>query len=59
MDRTAAFCVVLEEDSNMAGTRKRKGSYRGQAWAGKSVENVGESLIFGCDPRKLCEEWNL
>jgi len=28
----------------------------GQGWAGKSLENVGKSLIFGCDLRKLCEE---
>jgi hypothetical protein len=32
---------------------------RGHAWARKSLENMDESLIFGCDPRKLCEEWNL
>jgi hypothetical protein len=31
----------------------------GHAWARKSLENVGDSLIFGCDLRKLCEEWNL
>jgi hypothetical protein len=31
----------------------------GHAWARKSLENVGESLIFGCDLRKLREEWNL
>jgi hypothetical protein len=29
------------------------------AWAGKNLENVGESSICHCDPRKLCEEWNL
>jgi hypothetical protein len=32
---------------------------RWQGWAGKSLENMGKSLIFGCDLRKLCEEWNL
>jgi hypothetical protein len=31
----------------------------GQAWAGKSLENMDETWIFRCDPRKLCEEWNL
>jgi hypothetical protein len=31
----------------------------GQALAGKSLENVDKSLIFGCNPRKLREEWNL
>jgi hypothetical protein len=32
---------------------------RGQAWAGKSLESVEKTLIFGCDLRKLCEDWNL
>jgi catechol 2,3-dioxygenase-like lactoylglutathione lyase family enzyme len=27
----------------------------GQAWAGKSLENVDKSLILGCDLRKVCE----
>jgi hypothetical protein len=31
----------------------------GQAWAGKSLENVGNPLIFRWNPRKMCEEWNL
>jgi hypothetical protein len=31
----------------------------GQAWAGKCLENVDESLVFGCDLLKLREEWNL
>jgi hypothetical protein len=31
----------------------------GHAWARKSLENMDESLIFGCDLRKVCEEWNL
>jgi hypothetical protein len=31
----------------------------GQAWAGKSLENVDKSLVFHSDPRKICEEWNL
>jgi hypothetical protein len=31
----------------------------GQAWAGKSIENVGKSLIFCCDLRKVCDESNL
>jgi hypothetical protein len=30
----------------------------GQARAGKSVENVGKSLIFHSDPCKMYEEWN-
>ncbi len=30
----------------------------GQAWAGKSVENVGKSLIFHSNPCKMCKEWN-
>ena len=30
----------------------------GQAWAGKSVKNVGKSLIFHSDPRKMWKEWN-
>jgi hypothetical protein len=28
----------------------------GQAWAGKSLENMGKSLIFRCDLRKVYEE---
>jgi hypothetical protein len=36
-----------------------KWAVAGQAWAGKSLENVDKTLIFLCDPRKLCEEWNL
>jgi hypothetical protein len=30
----------------------------GQGWAGKSLENMDNTLIRGCNPRKLCEEWN-
>jgi hypothetical protein len=42
-----------------ARDRGRSGQASGQGWAGKSVEIVGKPLIFGCDLRKLCEEWNL
>jgi len=31
----------------------------GQGWAGNNVENVEKPLVLDCNPRKLCEEWNL
>jgi hypothetical protein len=45
----ACFLQATDNDAGRAG----------QAWAGKSLENVDKSLIFRCNPRKLCEEWNL
>jgi len=31
---------------------------RGQAWAGKNLQNVGDSLFFQSDLRKIWREWN-
>jgi hypothetical protein len=40
---------------NQQGTGGRSGQGCGQAWAGKSLENVGKSLISYWNPRKWCE----